>query len=190
MTVLPLDREAHDAVQMLLPWYLTRRLEPQEQALVERHLAVCAHCRAELAFERRLKAALAELPAGDQAEQGLARLRPQLRGRRAGWWRWRRALAAALLLGGPAALLGLWPAYRGLGPASAGPANLVLKPRAGSDAAALRQRLPEGVTVVGSTVTGGWLLWAAPPRRAEVLARLRADPAVELAEPLDAGPPP
>lgn len=191
MTVLPLDRQTHDAVQALLPWYLTRRLEPAEQALVEQHLAACAYCRAELALEHRLQAALAELPVADQAEQGLVRLRPQLHAHPAGRRRWRRRLAAALLLlAAPAALLGLWPAYRALGPTSTGAASLVLKPRVGSDAAALRRRLPEGVSVVGTTVTGGWLLEVPPAQRAQVLARLRADPAVELAEPLDLATPP
>lgn len=197
MNVVPLDPKSHENVQSLLPWYLTGRLEPREQALVERHLSVCPHCRAELDAERRLLKALASLPAGDTAVQGLERLRPQLqarsslkrRGGRA-WRPWRRVLAAVALVAGPLALLGLWPAYRALGPAPAEAGNVAVQFRPGLDEQALRRRLPAGAVWVGTTVTGGVLLAVPAARRDEALAQLRADTAVLLAEPLDGGAPP
>lgn len=189
MTVIPLDRKTHETVQELLPWYLTQRLDANELALVEQHLAMCARCRADLAFERRLQEDLAGLPAGDRAEQGLARLRPQLlaQSRTPQWCRLRRMLAAVSLVAVPAVLWGLWPAYRTLGPVAA-PANLIVKLRPGIGAQEAQRHWPAGVTVVGTTVTDGWLLSVPPARRGEVLERLRADPAVELAEPLDTEP--
>jgi hypothetical protein len=183
MTVIPLDRQNHEAVQALLPWYLTRRLEPGELALVERHLALCARCRADLAFERRLRDAMAALPSGDQAEQGLARLRPRLQARP--WHRrWRRALAATALVATPLLFLATGPSYRALGPVAA-PANVVVKLRPGVAPQDAAQHWPEGAALVGTTVTEGWLLHVPPAQRAQALARLRADPAVLLAEPLD-----
>jgi anti-sigma factor RsiW len=190
MTVIPLDRATHEEVQALLPWYLTQRLDATELALVERHLAVCAHCRAELALERRLQDALAGLPAGDRVEQSLARLRPQLQARlRHSRWGWpRRVFAAVVVLAVPATLVGLWPAYRALGPVAA-PANLIVKFRPDITAKDVPQHLPEGVRLVGTTVTQAWLLSVPVPRRDQALARLKADPAVLVAEPLDAGAP-
>ena len=47
-------RAAHEpAVQKLLPWYLTGRLEDAERLQVDEHLATCAECRAELETERQ-----------------------------------------------------------------------------------------------------------------------------------------
>ncbi len=197
MNVVPLDPKSHETVQSLLPWYLTHRLEPREQALVERHLAVCPHCRAELDAERRLLQALASLPAGDAAAQGLERLRPQLQARssfrrRGGcaWRPWRRVLAALAVVAGPVLVLGLWPAYRAQGPAPAEAANVIVKFQPGLSEQDLRQRLPAGAVLVRTTVTGGVLRAVPAARRDEALSQLRADAAVLLAEPLDGGTPP
>ncbi len=62
--VLPLGVDPHRQVQALLPWYLGTGLDAEERAEVEAHLAGCADCRAELAWERELQAACALLPAG------------------------------------------------------------------------------------------------------------------------------
>lgn len=198
MNVVPLDRKSHETVQLLLPWYLTRRLDPQDQALVEQHLAVCPHCRAELDAERRLLQALASLPAGDAAAQGLERLRPQLQARsslkcRSGrtWGPWRRVLAALAVVTGPVLMLGLWPAYRAQGPVpSSEAANVIVKFQPGLSAQGLRQHLPDGAVLVRSTATGAVLLSVPAARRDEALLQLRADAAVLLAEPLDTGAPP
>jgi hypothetical protein len=53
-TVLPLDGDPHQAVQALLPWYVNGRLEADEAARVEDHLAACAVCRLGLDWERRI----------------------------------------------------------------------------------------------------------------------------------------
>ena len=74
MNVVPLDTDMHHAVQALLPWYLTQRLDSEDVARVEDHLAGCPSCQAELALERRLQAAQPLSLEGD-AERGLARMR-------------------------------------------------------------------------------------------------------------------
>lgn len=83
VVVVPLDGAGggpHAAVQALLPWYASGRLDDSDAAAVEAHLAGCARCRAELAVERRLHAACAAgqeaVPqaSADAVEHGLARL--------------------------------------------------------------------------------------------------------------------
>jgi anti-sigma factor RsiW len=57
--IVPLETDPHVAVQSLLPWYATGRLDETERALVDEHLAQCEECRAELVTEqqwRRLQA--------------------------------------------------------------------------------------------------------------------------------------
>jgi hypothetical protein len=53
--IVSLEPDPHVAVQSLLPWYATGRLEADEKAHVEAHLAQCEECRAELAAERQWK---------------------------------------------------------------------------------------------------------------------------------------
>jgi hypothetical protein len=79
-TILPPPRDDHQAMQALLPWYVTGALEPAEREVVRAHLADCAQCRAELADERRLAPALAELPADNlpDVDSGWAALARQL----------------------------------------------------------------------------------------------------------------
>jgi hypothetical protein len=50
VTISPCD---HDAAQ-LLPWFVTGRLDAQEAARVEAHLAACPGCRLDLEHERAL----------------------------------------------------------------------------------------------------------------------------------------
>lgn len=52
----------HQAIEMLLPWFITKTLDVDEMARVDQHLADCHHCRALLAEERQLKADFADIP--------------------------------------------------------------------------------------------------------------------------------
>lgn len=56
--ILSTSEERHEEAQLLLPWYATDRLDADERALVSAHLAGCEACRADLATERRLAAAV------------------------------------------------------------------------------------------------------------------------------------
>lgn len=46
--VLRFEGSAHSETERLLPWFVNGTLEQDERALVERHLAECVHCRAEI----------------------------------------------------------------------------------------------------------------------------------------------
>ena len=60
--IIPLHADEHREVQLLLPWYATSRLDAQDHARVEAHLGACAECQADLALERQMAAAVANLP--------------------------------------------------------------------------------------------------------------------------------
>lgn len=71
--IIPLRGDGHNQAQALLPWYVSGRLDPDERAEVEAHLAECAECQAELKIERRLNEAVAAAPtagAVDDVEHG------------------------------------------------------------------------------------------------------------------------
>lgn len=84
-TIIQLPADTHQQTLDLLPWYLTGKLEPAEQAQVEAHLAQCAECQAELRFEQGLRAQLAQepgtAPSADGWEQLRARVEPKAAGR-------------------------------------------------------------------------------------------------------------
>jgi anti-sigma factor RsiW len=60
--IFSLRPSEHDAVQELLPWFVTGTLSPAETGRVEGHLADCEACREDLAFERKLAKGVASLP--------------------------------------------------------------------------------------------------------------------------------
>jgi anti-sigma factor RsiW len=78
--IVHLEPDPHVAVQMLLPWYLTGRLEQAERAEVEAHLATCAQCRAELDSERLWREMQPLQAAHVDVEEGWARMRERLSG--------------------------------------------------------------------------------------------------------------
>lgn len=78
--ILHLEPDPHAAVQRLLPWYLTGRLETAEHDAVETHLAQCAECRAELETERQWQLMQPGHGAQVDVEEGWARMRARLAG--------------------------------------------------------------------------------------------------------------
>lgn len=52
----------HQAIEMLLPWFITKTLNVDEMAQVDQHLADCHQCRALLAQEQQLQADFADIP--------------------------------------------------------------------------------------------------------------------------------
>jgi len=195
MNVIPLDPEGHSRVQALLPWYVTGRLEDNERVQVEAHLAGCARCRAELALERQLHATQAAPDDADAgaADHGFARLRQRLAKTppRLPWWGWALGLqfAAIAVLGVALALLLARPAgapYRGLGGAGTG-ANAIVMFSPDATETQIRQALHavDARLVGGPTTTRAYLL-ALPFADAGMLARLRGQPGVTMAESLAA----
>ncbi len=78
--ILHLEPDPHAAVQRLLPWYLTGRLETAEHDAVEAHLAQCPECRAELETERQWQLLQPGQGAQVDVEDGWARMRARLAG--------------------------------------------------------------------------------------------------------------
>jgi anti-sigma factor RsiW len=78
--ILHLEPDPHAAVQRLLPWYLTGRLDTAEHDAVEAHLAQCPECRAELETERQWQLLQPGHGAQVDVEDGWARMRARLSG--------------------------------------------------------------------------------------------------------------
>lgn len=197
----------HARAQRLLPWLLTGTLDDAELALVQAHLRSCGACQGELARERRLRATGQALPPVD-ADAAFARLAPRLEaqpGPFATLRRWTRALAAndrrwlrplaaaqfaviamlALLLGRPD---DKDARYRTLGSPAPVQGDLVVSFRPDTPERELRHILQASGTRVhdGPTVTGAYVLTVRGTTPARALGRLRAEPAVTLAQPLAA----
>jgi hypothetical protein len=205
----------HDAEE-LLPWYATGQLEGPDLALVEEHLSGCAHCRRQLAFERRMVDEFAELT--PEVDSGWARLKQRLDTPpasvrqaprpRESWWDkasrdaaavWqtftRPAVAAvafaqlAILVVAGSVLFSLsQPSYRAL--SSAPPpqtANVLAMFRADTTESQMRELLSgTGASLVGGpTPTDAYLLRVPAGSREAVIARLRGDRHVLMAQPID-----
>jgi anti-sigma factor RsiW len=198
----------HLDAQDALPWLANGTLAGAELERVQAHVATCAHCRADLALLRTMHAAGPGPDLAFDPDRALARLMPQLdavpetpapgllqrwRDRVAANDRtWLRAAVAfqfcaiavlAALLARPAAQP---DSYRVLGAAGAdGMARVVVTFRPDTPEAELRRIVrASGARIVGGpTVTDAWLV-GADGGLDPVLARLRAEPAVTLAEPL------
>ena len=205
-------QDAHLEAQMLLPWYATGRLDPDERALVEAHLSQCRQCQAELRLERRLDTEVAELPT--DVDQAWAALRPRL-GRRhaargigaawgagldavrgalvrpAPWLGWAfAAQTAALLAVAVLAVQPLRPArYHALGaapPPASG--NVIVTFRPDTSEQDLRNTLNESHArlVDGPTAADAYVLHVPAAERAAALVKLRQRANIVLAEPIDA----
>ena len=202
--------EPHDRAEELLPWYATGQLDAEDVATVERHLSSCAHCRRQLAIEHRMAKEFAHL--SPEADAGWARLRHRLeprprKVRQRVWGTARRGaadllqtfsrpaiatlavaqLAFVILVGSLALSLGR-PTYRALGSAPPPPsANVVAIFRADTTEAQLRDLLKaNGASLVdGPTDADAYLMRVPASSRAAVVARLKADRHVVMAEPID-----
>lgn len=210
--VLQLDSGEHGAVQAVLPWYANDTLDAAERAEVEAHLLDCARCRADLEFQRRLRATAGpEAVPGDVDRAWLAlraRLeataeaptptptptRPCERRGAPRWWPVALGLQAALVVA--LMLVSAWlflprpDVYRTLGAGAAPPAaNALVVFRPDTTEAEMRRalRAADARVVGGPTVTDAWLL-RIPSIGADALARLRAEPAVARVESLEGEP--
>lgn len=201
----------HKEAEELLPWYATGQLEPEESALVEKHLSSCAHCRRQLALEHRLIDEFATM--APEVDSGWERLRQRIEPERRpaprqSWWdraardaagiwdAFKRPPVAAfafaqlafVVIAGSILLSLSQPSYHALG--SAPPpqsANLLAMFRGDTTESQMRDLLrANGATLVGGpTPTDAYLLRVPPRSRTAVLARLRGDRHVLLAQPID-----
>ena len=201
----------HLDAQEALPWLANGTLAGAELERVQAHIATCAQCRADLALLRTVHAAGPGPDLDFDPDRALARLMPQLdaapvQARTGLLQRWRDRAAAndrtwlraavafqfgaiavlAALLARPSGQPDSPASYRVLGAAGAnGMARVVVTFRPDTPEAELRRIVrASGARIVGGpTVTDAWLV-GADGRLDPVLARLRAEPAVTLAEPL------
>lgn len=190
----------HQQAQPLLPWLLAGTLDDAELAAVQRHVSGCARCQSDLVWQRRLRAASA--PPGDafDADRAFAALAPRLGGAPGRWMRavaandaWLRwAACAQLAVIGVLSLLLARPwldaDYRALG-AAAQAGSVVVTFRPDTPEREVRRILQQaGARVVGGpTVTDAWVLAVPAAQAPAAVARLRAEPAVTLAQPLTNG---
>lgn len=201
----------HLDAQDALPWLANGTLAGAELEHVQAHIATCAQCRADLALLRTVHAAGPGPDLDFDPDRALARMMPQLdappvQAKTGLLQRWRDRVAAndrtwlraavafqfgaiavlAALLARPSGQPDSPASYRVLGAAGAnGMARVVVTFRPDTPEAELRRIVrASGARIVGGpTVTDAWLV-GADGRLDPVLARLRAEPAVTLAEPL------
>lgn len=208
--IIRMPGDAHREVQELLPWYVTGQLDPADLAEVEGHLKHCPECRADAAFQQQLAREIPKLPI--DVEHGWSRMRRRLEQERSprglawlgAWrpsWGWRGggvaaaawpalALTALLAVGATAVVLpALGPArYHALSaPSQAVVGNVVVIFRPDTPEKALRDtlRARHARLVDGPTAADGYVLQVPTAERGQVLAQLRAQPSVVLAEPID-----
>lgn len=191
-SVVELEGTVHQRVQKLLPWAVLGRLPETEQRLVEEHAAACADCRDDLAWQHKLQSVQPAAGAAPDMDAALARLMPKIepRARAAGsnWMRWAMAAQVLVIAGlGARLMLPSEPGYRLLGAAAPG-ANMVVVFRPDTSESRLRGILQaQGASVVGGpTAAKAWLLNVPDARLGSAVVALRADAAVEMAEPLQA----
>jgi len=209
------ENAAHHDAEELLPWYATGQLEDDERAMVEAHVSSCAHCRRQLAFERRMvdefSALTPEVDSGWlrlkerlQSPQHALRQRrspkvawPQPRGERSSVWQvfTRPAVAAiafaqlGFLIVAASVLISLSrPSYHALG--SAPPpssANVLAMFRADTTESQIRAllRSNDASLVGGPTPADAYLLTVPARSRGAVLKRLQADRHVLVVQPID-----
>lgn len=198
----------HDTAQLLLPWLEAGALDAAERAAVQAHVAACAECQRDAAWQARLRAAAPPDDRAFDADRAFARLLPRLPPQapnisvlRRWWrclvsansaWRWTAAVQFAVIavlaamLARPAADPG---DYHALGSARPAQGDLVLVFRPDTPEHEMRRILlaSRARVVDGPGVTGAWVLALPPGQSAEALRRLRAEPAVSLVQSLAAG---
>jgi hypothetical protein len=210
--IVQLDTDSHKAVESLLPWYVTGKLDSVERQQVDEHLAGCAHCRGALAWEQSLRQhhAAPDTSALD-VEASLARMHAQMTApsrftlpspvallRRwldlSGWARWTMAAQfaaiaalALLVVERPDTPAGQFHALSA--PVGHAEANVAVTFDPSATEGDIRQLLTStnAQIVAGPTAANAYLLHV--PGKGE-LARLQVSKAVTLAVALSGGPKP
>lgn len=205
--ILPFTNDPHRETRDLMPWLITGRLDPEEQARVEAHLAACADCSRELAAERTLASEVAELPIATGIGWAAMRDRLDSAAREAAFVPAPRPLyrrftvrQIGTVLAAQAALLAAavtitlrveapMATYHALGSAPAavgGNAIVVFRPDARESDISRLLKDNDARLVDGPTAANAYVLRIPDTERTQALGRLRGDAVVVLAEPLDA----
>jgi len=207
--IIKLHDDNHWELQRLLPWYVTGRLDAAEHARVDAHLQACEECQDEVRFERGLADSVKDLPL--DAEIGWRRLERRLKTEpprrnglawspavRAGaqWGGWAVAACALVAVGVTAAARATQQQqlaagqYHVLGALrSPTPGNMVVIFRPDTPERAIRAELTAANAriVDGPTAADAYVLMVPAAERTGALAKLRSQPNIVLAEPVDPG---
>jgi anti-sigma factor RsiW len=214
--ILKFDDSAHRMVDEALPWFVNGTLEEAELAAVEQHLRDCARCRREVDLLKQLQAVCAIAEPIPDATPSYSRLNERIAGRRRlssfqdrmrrlfrpwqrapAWAKWAIAaeFAGIVMIAVKVTMPITEPAglYQTLGAPGArtvrgGTVAVEFVPE--TTESELRRILQSvGARVVdGPTESNAYVLEVPAGRRDAILAGLRAEPAVALAQPLTAQP--
>jgi len=210
--VLSFGRSPHQTVQELLPWFLNGTLQGEEAVKVEEHLRGCPGCREELECLRVMQTDYLESEMAPEAQAALAKLRPRLDEAPPARRPQRRSIARSATLAAPfpvwfkLAMAAQFVLVFGLGwavlqpdrtglpyhvlSASGAPEHavgslvVVFNPAAPQHDVARILRASGGRVVDGPTASNGYVVAVPDGGLSAALARLRAEPSVVLAEPL------
>ena len=202
-SIVRLHDSEHREFQELLPWYVTGQLEPGEHARVAAHADTCPECRAEVRLQNRLQAEIARLPL--EVAEGWAQMKRRLEaegrarpvahvarapqsGRR--WLGWGIAASLTVVVGGsfvPNAASEKATYHTLSAKPVAQPGNLVVIFRPETTERAIRDTLnaSQARLVDGPTEAGAYVLRAPAATRDAVVATLRSNRNVVMAEPID-----
>jgi hypothetical protein len=197
--IIRLNSDPHARTQRLLPWYVAGALKDNELGEVEAHLTECAECREDLEIERELAHQIRTL--STDSKLGWAALRSRIdspstglpgatlfsRSIPLGWAV--AAQAASLAILAPIFTLALarpellHPAHA----AAHGNLKVVFRPEASVATLRMILRQNQARIVDGPTAADAYVLHVAADQRAAVLARLKSDRNISLAELIDTG---
>jgi anti-sigma factor RsiW len=200
--------DEHEAIEMLLPWYVTGQVDANEVAQVDAHLTDCAACRALLAEEHRLKSRIAAMPVvapmfamptlPTLQRRSIVRRRWQSTRRTISGWAARPMRVAAFATAQAAMLLIAFqlaqpPArpdaeYRTLSSNDAVTgANAIIMFKPETREAEFRKLLADADAEIvgGPTQSNGYLIKLPQTKRDAALATFRKQSQVMIAEPLD-----
>jgi hypothetical protein len=214
--ILQFDDSAHRAADAVLPWYVNGTLKGDELAAVEQHVRQCARCRREVDLLKELDAHCAVDEPVPDATPAYRRLSTRISGSRRldavadrlrdlgwswqrapGWARWGIAAEFAGIV-----MLAVWLAVPGSetaalyqtlgapGARTAGVGTIAVEFVPETTESELRRivQAAGGRVVDGPTASNAYVLQVPVGQREQVLARLRAEPAVVLAQPLTVRP--
>jgi anti-sigma factor RsiW len=202
-SIVRLHDDEHREFQELLPWYVTGALEPDEHARVDAHVETCPDCQAEVRFQQRLQAEIARLPLEVEGGWAQMKLRLETEGRPrpaaavarasrfgARWLGWGIAAAMTVVVG--AQLVPDAPSQKATyetlsAKPVAQPGNLVVIFRPDATEKAIREMLnaSQARLVDGPTAADAYVLRAPAATRDAVVATLRTNRNVVLAQPID-----
>jgi anti-sigma factor RsiW len=204
--ILPFTGDPHRETRDLMPWLVSGRLEADEQARVEAHLTTCEECNRELAAERELAGAVAELPiatgigwaamrdrldaaARQTSPTALPPARPRFTLRQIGLFMAAQAAVLAAAISITVRVATPVAPYHALGAApltAAGNVIVVFRPDVRESEMRRLLKGSEARLVDGPTAANAYVLRVPQAERTAALSQLRNDAAVVLAEPLDA----